>query len=360
MYIIGAGCSRNYTEGTARVPGLMSPLDKDFFAMAKKVILQRKVDPTLSMTLDSVIFYMSRLYGRVPPEISIDRPTRLDEEGLRILDDPNLSLENVMTAFSLEKELFIKPPCFLGHKEPSPFFDELAPLIELVAVTISEALLGPPCSKHRKLAESLVAGDIVISYNYDMLMDNALRNCGKLSDSGYLLSFQKVSSGRVWERPDEGTSEITLFKLHGSLNWMRCTNCDSNLMMRYEKMDHWETSIPETCPKCGEHGSYLERLLVPPLLTKDYSDHAINYLWREASRLIQRHVHEIVAIGYSLPGTDFASETLLRTALGFNRQKETPLTLVNPDKEVIDRYSKIFAPGKIKWIKTIEEYLDNL
>jgi len=348
-------------EGTTRVPGLVSPLDKDFFVMAKKVILHREIDPMLAMMLDSLIFDLSRLYGYLPRETNANHPTRLNEEDLRVLDDPHLGLESVMTAISLETELFMKPPCFLGHREPNLYLStQLAPLIELVAVTISEALLGPPCSKHRKLAESLVAGDMVISYNYDMLMDNALRNCGKLSDSGYLLPFEKVSSGGTWEKPDEKASEITLLKLHGSLNWTRCTNCDSNLMMRYEKMDHWETSIPKTCPKCGEDGIYLERLLVPPLLTKDYSDHAINYLWREASRRLHRNIHEIVAIGYSLPATDFASETLLRTGLQFNRQKEISLTLVNPDKEVLDRFSKIFAPSKITWIKSIAEYLDVL
>lgn len=99
---------------------------------------------------------------------------------------------------------------------------------------------------------------------------------------------------------------------------------------------------------------------MPPLLTKDYSDHAINYLWREARRQFRRYIHEIVAIGYSLPATDFASETLLRTGLEFNRQKEISLTLVNPDKEVLDRFSKIFAPSKITWIKSIDEYLATL
>lgn len=239
LYLIGAGCSRNYAEGTMRIPELVSPLDKDFFVMAKKVILHREMDPTLTMILDSLIFELSRLYGYLPRETNVNYPTPLNEKDLGVLDDPRLGLESVMTAISLETELFMKPPCFFGHREPNVFpSTQLAPLIELIAVTISEALSGPPCSKHRKLAESLVAGDVVISYNYDMLMDNALRICGKLSDSGYLLPFQKVSSGRIWERPDEKASEITLLKLHGSLNWMRCTSCDSNLMMRYEKMAH--------------------------------------------------------------------------------------------------------------------------
>jgi NAD-dependent SIR2 family protein deacetylase len=361
LYIIGAGCSRNYTEGTTRVPGLASPLDRDFFVMAKKVILHGKIDPTLALMLDSLLFDLYRLYGYLPPERNVDHSTLLNEEGLRLLDDPHLGLESVMTAISLENELFMKLPCLFGYREPSTYLPtQLAPLLELIANTISEALLGPPCSKHRKLAESLGRGDIVISYNYDTLMDNALRNCGKLSDNGYLLPFEKVSSSGTWERPDDKASEITLLKLHGSLNWMRCTNCDSNLMMRYEKMGRWETSIPKICPKCGLSGGYLERLIVPPLLTKDYSDHAINYLWREASMRISRNVHEIVAIGYSLPATDFASETLLRTGLGFSRQKEIPLTLVNPDEKALDRFSKIFAPSKITWIKSVDEYLATL
>ncbi len=100
-------------------------------------------------------------------------------------------------------------------------------------------------------------------------------------------------------------------------------------------------------------------ILNATLLTKDYSDHAINYLWREAYRQIKGYIHEIVAIGYSLPATDFASETLLRTGLHL-KQREISFTLVNPDLKVFDRFSKIFAPSKMKLMRSIDEYLDAL
>ena len=37
-YLLGAGCSRNYAEGVTKIQGLLPPLDKDFFRMAKKVM----------------------------------------------------------------------------------------------------------------------------------------------------------------------------------------------------------------------------------------------------------------------------------------------------------------------------------
>jgi len=361
LYIIGAGCSRNYAEGTTSVPNLASPLDKDFFVMAKKVILHKGIDEMLAIGVDELIWDLYRFYGHDLPRLTNQHDaTLLSEENLRVLDDPQLGLESVMTAISIEAELFTKPICSFGHREPNPFPSfKLAPLIELVAVTISEALVGPLCSKHLRLAELLREGDIVISYNYDILMDNALRNQGKLSDGGYLLPFEKVRNGGAWEKPEDKSSAITLLKLHGSLNWMRCTSCDSNLMMRYEKTDHRETSIPEECPKCGIGGEYLERILVPPLLTKDYSDPAINYLWRETNRRLHNtRIDEIVSIGYSLPATDFTSEVLLRMGLEFNRQRRIPLTLVNPNEGVLCRYSMIFGRDKITWKRSLDEYLD--
>jgi len=360
LYLIGAGCSKNYTEGTTTIPGLVPPLDRDFFQMAKKVILNRPMGFGMDFMLDALIFDLHRLYGHMPPMPDKDNLNMLTEEALKVLDDPCLSLEGVMTTISLDSEMFIKPPCVLGLRGTDNFItDRLAPIIELIAVTISEALSGSRCSKHHQLAESLTAGDLVISYNYDLLMDNALRDCGMLTDSGYLLPFRQVSDGGAWDRPDDEPSKVKLLKLHGSLNWMRCIRCDSNFMMRNEKMDRWMTSIPEECPTCGADGSnYLERLLVPPLLTKNYSDHAISYLWTEANRHI-RTIREVVAIGYSLPPTDFASETLLRTSLEYS-QRSIPLTLVNPCEEVFKRYSKIFAPNKITWIKSFDSYLDTL
>lgn len=185
ILIIGAGCSRNYSEGYNNKV-LKSPLDSDFFQIARKVILQNKIDAHSATEIQGVVNDLHRLYGY--KERNIFRPwlnTPDAHEYLEVMDDQRLSLE---------KEMFARVSTTLGYPKKNlvNYFDgSLAALIELVAITSYEALRGPPCSKHIKLASSLGPRDVVISFNYDLLMDNALTNTGKLADSGYMVNFQK-------------------------------------------------------------------------------------------------------------------------------------------------------------------------
>lgn len=337
--------------------------------MAKKVILQGGVDPTLLPMIDQLIEDLRRLYGYDPPDLNtvsilgneqriIGEPEY--ERFLEVLDDKRLSLEKVMTQLSLEKEIFLRLPPFLGYKENGKdgYSDLLAPLVELVAITISKALEGPPCSKHMKLAGSMEKGDAVISFNYDILMDNALRNSNRLTDNGYLVPFQRILDNQEWKRPEEKMSDVVLLKLHGSMNWLHCTNCNSYLLMRHEKIGPWYTSLPKYCPNCRAPNSY-ERVIVPPLLSKNYSVQPIDYLWRKAGEYVSR-AREIVILGYSFPHTDFATETLLRSALLYSLQKEVRFTLVNPDKKVFERFAEAFSSSRIDWKSSLEEYFDTM
>jgi hypothetical protein len=74
--------------------------------------------------------------------------------------------------------------------------------IELIARTIDEALKGPVCKKHLALAEKIDYTDVILSYNYDLLADNALCSRGKLSDEGYRRSFYRVNDDGNWGRPE--------------------------------------------------------------------------------------------------------------------------------------------------------------
>ena len=368
LLIIGAGCSRNYSQGTSNVAGLSSPLDSDFFQMAKKIILQGFIDPTLLPMIELLVDDLRRLYGYEPPDLNTvslfgdeQRIGKLAyEQFLEVLDDKRLSLEKVMTQLSLEKEIFLRLPPFLGYggNGKAESSDLLAPLVELIATTISKALEGPHCLKHLKLANSLKRGDAVVSFNYDILMDNALRNSNKLTDSGYLIPFQGIFENGCWEKPVEKISDVVLLKLHGSMNWLHCLNCNSYLLMRSAKISSWDASLPKKCPNCEEFNCF-ERVIVPPLLTKNYSAQPIEYLWRQANKYVSR-TREIVIIGYSFPPTDFAAEALLRIALLYTLQKQIRFTVVNPDKTVFERFAMTFNSSNVEWIRSLEEYLDTL
>ena len=200
LLIIGAGCSRNYSQGTSNIAGLESPLDKDFFKMAKKVILHSRLERNLDILIEGLVHNLHRLYGYKAFELKNWINTSDASKFLEVLDDDRLSLEKVMTQLIFENEIFQRMPPFDGYYQGEnrtiDYDDSPKALIELVALTISKALEGPVCSEHIRLANSLSQGDIVISFNYDLLMDNALRQTKKLTDCGYLVPFQSVLDGQ--------------------------------------------------------------------------------------------------------------------------------------------------------------------
>lgn len=365
MFIIGAGCSKNYSYIRTDIPGLTCPVDSDFFKIAKKVIssaINRRLesDQIFSVSLDSLLRYLTDNYGNF-----------LDDDILSVLDTPGLSLEKVMTDIAIRGILFEKPQFRFGweYSSESKSARLMATFVELISRILEETLKGPTCENHKALADLMSSEDVILSYNYDLLMDNALREKGKLSDEGYKLSFYRVyDEESEWARPDYSDQSVSLLKLHGSLNWIRCKICDSMLLLRNKKVGTWYTTAPTKCPKCGGRTDFqflpetMQRIIVPPLLAKDYTEPAINYLWFEAAKAFN-NINEIIVIGYSFPPTDFASESLLMSGLGY-RRKNIQVTVVNPDPFVNagstlkKRFSDLFDSKNVVYLQTLNEFIN--
>src|SRR4029077_4360214 len=219
--IVGAGSSRNYEQATHRIPDLKSPLNQDFFSMARLVVENTgmKSDPTFMEEVEYLIKTLAPKYGR-------------KKTGLSFFDKQGLGLEEVMTLLDIDFKLFSQST---SGNPWQPESRQTRVLKNLLARTLDYALMGPLCKKHAALAKRIKQGDIVLSFNYDILLDNALFHDGKLTDYGYGMNFFKTSENETWTRPNEDPSSVALLKLHGSLNWTRCGLCGSLVLYRYEK-----------------------------------------------------------------------------------------------------------------------------
>lgn len=271
LYIIGAGCSRNYDQSNSPVPGLKPPLNKDFFKMAKKVIdyydLNFMYSPILG--LDHLVKDINHLCGRY---------SHTGRYNSKVLNDERLNLENVMNFYHLQ-ELILEQDFqfyFAATRRSSVLND-------LLAYTISESIGGPICNKHVRLAKKIQKGDFIWNFNYDFLLDSALYAQNKFADSGYAIRFDYSLVDDKWRKLDDNASPITMLKLHGSLNWLRCTSCGCFLLISCSKeiekvwkkvrdaRSSWgDASI--VCPKCDSERNLLplERIIIPPSLAKSY------------------------------------------------------------------------------------------
>jgi len=232
---------------------------------------------------------------------------------------------------------------------------QLRALKDLLARTLDYALMGPPCRKHRSLAKKMKQGDVVLSLNYDILIDNALFNLGKTTDSGYRMNFFRVNQDREWVSPSLEPSEVSLFKLHGSLNWIRCSLCGSLLLYRYRKQALDEVGLFR-CPRCSSDETWAERVMIPPIQSKDYRDKDIAFLWVQADRMM-KEFSRIICIGYSFSPLDFDMGSLIRRLR--TRQTSIPeVDFVSPDKQAEERLRLLLGVRRTNRFKNLSQYLE--
>jgi hypothetical protein len=182
------------------------------------------------------------------------------------------------------------------------------------------SLAGNRCAWHDALASSLNARDVILSFNYDCLMDESLRHAAKrkwLAASGYGVA----ATGEIGDWQDHSgygrfpKVGLRLYKLHGSLNWRVGAGGDLELLS-----DPYETR-PDG-----------ELCIVPPLWQKSFDAAPFRDIWLAARGVLTR-VKALLVIGYSLPLTDVYTQAMLRIDvpdLDF-------LLIANPDSEARQR-----------------------
>lgn len=244
----------------------------------------------------------------------------------------SLNLEEVFTSLAIANEF--APSDTDGKAQTQLLLNSLKKYIRKL---IGMHSLNSYGKYTRQLVKSLRAQDSIITFNYDLLIDEAFF----LNDPPYIepLHYEKFSDkllGRSLHEPKAKypfKAEKGLYlKMHGSLNWFLCTN---NLCPNSDKP--WVATVTNQCLAMSQHGAdftcvccngLLTPYLVPPLLNKPIlRDKISRNIWSNALAIL-RSASKIVIIGYSFPATDFYSEWLFRTAL--KEPRDVKVWVVNP------------------------------
>jgi hypothetical protein len=176
----------------------------------------------------------------------------------------------------------------------------------------------------------------VITFNYDLAVDVALVGAGLRPEYGLT-----DSAGRV-----------NLFKLHGSVNWLRCS-CGK--IVRDPIPSPVNYLVPDPL-KWSELKKLLRRkveccgkaitgdcVIVPPSWNKaEYRTDLVN-VWRQAARELQSAT-SIFVCGYSLPETD----SFFRYLYGLGTVGSEPLErfwVFDPSEVVHARFRSMLGPG---------------
>ncbi len=178
----------------------------------------------------------------------------------------------------------------------------------------------------------------LISLNYDLLIDSALAGCGYWPEYG----------ANLLNNPKYG-EPAPLYKLHGSLNWLRCPACSSLTCTPNRKGASYPESERAPCANCK---SATVPIVIPPTFFKVMSDFHLQQIWH-AAELALTNCDRIVFCGYSLPDADVHIKYLLKRA-EINAGKNFDVFVINNHKGKSDdqkkseklRYERAFADGK--------------
>jgi hypothetical protein len=293
VVVLGAGASRGASfVSDAQV---LPPLDADFFDQAQRM------SPGLNSADKSLIEFIHNEFGL---------------SGFPTLETFFTQIEAVDR---FHHDFNIK------GRVSQKFRRQLTTLRRLIPKVFLEAFKGRECTYHRRLAGALRASDVVLSFNYDCLMDEALRREGGKrwrAETGY--GFGASQGFDLWDSPPEVgppyKNPIRLLKPHGSLNWALSE-------------DRKEVSL------VAAYDAEAQRSIVPPTWDKsEVAEWPWNEVWR-ASRRALAQARLLIVIGYSVPLTDQLSQALLRADVHNLRG----LIIVNPDPAARDRMKSLLS-----------------
>ena len=271
-----------------------------------------------------------------------------------------------------------------GPRRDRPVPTAADKLEEHLHFVICGALLGTTrdavCEYHVALAEWLRPGDVVLSFNYDLLIDRALKRRGDwFINDGYGLSFHKVGGRGAWRSPLGTVSRVKLLKLHGSLNWLHCRDSwQSNMNMDlrglpYRSAPQLLYCLDDLYPTFEEdHPLYewwaryeheqdeyifdLHSLIVPPTLSKAYRsfEPLIGDIWGMAIVALLRAT-ELYLIGYSIRPEDARCQWLLKKCAV--EGKVANVNVVDPSEETLRRAVEMFGEKRtVRAASTIQGF----
>lgn len=391
VIILGAGASKSYEESKA---GVKMPIANDFFETFRKLDIAE--NPWV--LIGELLHYVA------------------EKNNANILDflDFNGDIEELHT--EIQEKLYhkLKQKNFQIGPDNVTLIKSYNQLIFLFISVINEIQNGPISDAHIRLAKQLSNEDSIITFNWDTLMDRALKHTTDWNtDFGYFVS--PVATFRNgWEKLDDSKKKLDfpiLLKLHGSSNWLTSHNLPENGKMELmqdidaDKFFIYESTInPYDCfagrfmdgyeefsygyyppnlpikgksapagmmimsisvknplvPEGTSNSSGLTSmpLIIPPVKHKEYDSFGDLFLdlWTEArDRLVD--ADKIHIIGYSFPVTDIRSNDLFKSV--FKKRKDYPeIIILNPDPDTIfDRFHNQFGVPTNK-IKIIKDYFN--
>jgi len=206
---------------------------------------------------------------------------------------------------------------------PIPFLNgfskqQLKRIVEFIKTHILNRLLPYNLSSKNDLLDKFVGflnkGDTVISFNYDILLDQALFRNGVWNPiNGYGFS-NPVFDSEIKQEISE--SKIQLLKVHGSINWKidpkNSLQKQVEILLNYQEREEPFFDGLKIKPKrvVKREANYHYNPAILPTFIKMYSEHWFSEIIQKALTST-RNADEVYLLGYSMPDPDSLGQFLL-------------------------------------------------
>lgn len=164
----------------------------------------------------------------------------------------------------------------------------------------------------------------ILSFNYDTIIEDCITKLGLQYTYGLKYWTDRRQSTAKHSQVDQGTDQVFLAKLHGSMNWFYPRKRGENLTVvdSYENVRQLQ-AVPE---------------IIPPVWNKD-ANGSLRSVWSKAIACLSTAT-DITIIGYSFPETDMYVQYLLAAGLANNINLQS-ISVIDPNATMVaDRIRK--------------------
>lgn len=369
VYLFGAGASRGYYRS---VTGVHPPLATNYFSTFSNLA----ISGDFLVKIGFIVNYIRDTRGIPPERQPIDFDESIELVFAELDDKLNLVFESSLrTSPDIDK--------FVEQVSLGKTYDQF---IFWFSQVLNEVQNGDVCTIYSKLIERVTPEDLLITFNWDTILDRALYQSGRwFPDDGYGVDFDGILN-KKWGIPNKKQSEISLLKLHGSTNWFggyitrdlrdgerRWFSAPENLYKVWCLVDgseHFSSYKDRWRPDYRPFSYFfppndpvsdmpLMPIIIPPTERKIFSEYRdIFYpLWDEANNRL-KEAQKLVVVGYSFPATDEHAFDLVDSFVGNGNGKT--IEVIDPyPKGVIDRIRNHASGGYdlIVHESTLSQYL---
>jgi hypothetical protein len=300
-FVLGAGASRAVSyAGTTDV---LSPLDRDFFDLLQRLEPREKDEPAVGWVLKKM--------STLPFEY-------------------RRSLERSFYTLHLRSYLGRK----LAGGDEKGEEEVISNFARAVVALLRKAHGINTCKNHRSLLGGLTRNDAVISFNYDLVVERALRADAEKREINFSPAIYRLKQN------ESSVAQLAkILKLHGSVNW---DLLGDQILVRTSSWDDFDIAPGYR----GYSGEGTKFPIFLPFWDKQVTREPWLTLWQKAYQQLERTKY-IVVWGFSLPVTDVKARELFTISIPDGGTTKR-LCVIDPSRETRDRWRELL-PNAQYW-----------